>query len=146
MSWWDRQLKTFFKGGVNVDTPADGDLLQYDSATGEWSNFSEAYSTSETDTGKKWIDGKIIYRKVINFGSLTNTSEKSVAHNITGITQVISLTAIATNSGTNYRPLNYVRGGTTAIDALRSDATNVIINSTVDYSAYTAYVIMEYTK
>ena len=44
------------------------------------------YSTSETPTGKTWIDGKPIYRKVIQFGPAFDNSsdlEKSVTHGIT---------------------------------------------------------------
>ena len=33
-------------------------------------NDCNTYSTSETNTGKKWIDGKLIYRKVFTGSSL----------------------------------------------------------------------------
>ena len=44
----------------------------------------EVYSTDETVIGT-WIDGKPIYRKVIDFGALPNANTKSVAHNINDI-------------------------------------------------------------
>ena len=44
-----------------------------------------SYFTDEIDTGMKWIDGKPIYRKVINVGALPNNSEKTIAHNISNI-------------------------------------------------------------
>lgn len=56
------------------------------------------YSTSEQDTGCKWIDGKPIYRKTINFGALPNASAKSVAHNITNIDNFVKVEGIAWTS------------------------------------------------
>lgn len=39
----------------------------------EYINDSNSYSTSEVKTNKRWIDGKPIYRKVLN-GSISNTT------------------------------------------------------------------------
>jgi hypothetical protein len=36
MTWWGRQLKRYFDGGVHVSSPSDDDLLQYNSTTGNW--------------------------------------------------------------------------------------------------------------
>lgn len=36
------------------------------------------YSTSEQNTGRKWIDGKDIYQITIDFGALPNTASKDV--------------------------------------------------------------------
>lgn len=35
-----------------------------------WASISQ-YSTSETNTGKTWINGKPIYRRVIQFGKVS---------------------------------------------------------------------------
>lgn len=40
------------------------------------------YSTNEVNTGKKWIDGKTIYRKVVNFGSFPNNTNKTIELNV----------------------------------------------------------------
>ena len=53
------------------------------------------YSTSEQDTGCKWINGKPIYRKTVNFGVLPNASAKSVTHNITNIDHFVKVEGIA---------------------------------------------------
>ena len=37
------------------------------------------YSMTEQNTGRLWIDGKVIYRKVVNLGSLPNAT-RGVAH------------------------------------------------------------------
>ena len=88
-----------------------------------------------------------VYRKVINFGTLPNNTTKSVAHNIT-ITPMVSFTRIygaATHPGTKFIPLPYVLSGSTAGIELDVTATNVVMVTTGNYSAYTtSYVVLEY--
>ena len=45
------------------------------------------YTTAEQDTGLKWIDGKTIYQKTVDVGSMPDTTPttKFVAHGVTGI-------------------------------------------------------------
>ncbi len=43
-----------------------------------------AYSTDEVDSGSKWIDGKPIYRKVLEFTSITNGSNNDMAIGASG--------------------------------------------------------------
>lgn len=43
------------------------------------------YSTSEVNTGMKWIDGSAIYKKTINVGAVTAGSSTSVNHNISSL-------------------------------------------------------------
>lgn len=50
---------------------------------GEWS-FENTYSTEETFTGKYWIDGKKIYRKVVKHTIETITGETTVIHTSMG--------------------------------------------------------------
>ena len=42
------------------------------------------YSTQEQLIGR-WIDGKLLYEKTINFGTLPNAASKSVSHEISGV-------------------------------------------------------------
>lgn len=44
-----------------------------------------AYSTDEVDTGSKWIDGKTIYRKVLEFTSITNGSNNDMTIGASGV-------------------------------------------------------------
>ena len=58
-------------------------------------NNSNTYSTNEVLTGKAWIDGKPIYRKVINTGSLYfNSNQKNVSHGISNIDNIVYVNAI----------------------------------------------------
>ena len=50
----------------------------------------EVYSTEEQVVGT-WIDGKPIYRKVIDFGALPNSTLKQVPHGISDIDAIVSL-------------------------------------------------------
>ncbi|MCR1899210.1 siphovirus ReqiPepy6 Gp37-like family protein [Irregularibacter muris] len=104
------------------------------------------YSTTEQNTGRLWIDGKTIYRKHVNLGSLTNTTPKSVAHGISNISTVVSLTGFATN-GTVFLPLPLARYNNFASQiGLYMDTTNVVVEPGNDRTSYTGYVVIEYTK
>lgn len=104
------------------------------------------YSTTEQNTGRLWIDGKTIYRKHVNLGSLTNTTPKSVAHGISNLNTVVSLTGFATN-GTVFLPLPLARYNNFASQiGLYIDTTNVVVEPGNDRTSYTGYVVIEYTK
>ena len=64
-------------GTVTGDTLPIGSVVEYDGATipNGWEEIQD-YSTNEIDTGKKWIDGKTIYKKVI-LEELTKTENSS---------------------------------------------------------------------
>ena len=100
------------------------------------------YSASETNTGKTWIDGKPIYRKVYDFGSLPNSGTKNVAIGDDTI-RFISLQGIAV-SGRVAIPIP--GDGSTGTNTVFTSTTNVTIKTSTDMSAYTGYVIAEYTK
>lgn len=107
---------------------------------------SGEYSTAGgVDTGKVWHDGSPILRKVVDMGALLDTGSKQVAHGITGLARVISLSAIAVNATPTWRHVPYVTG--TAIDSLTLEinATVVAIISYADWTDHTAQVVIEYT-
>ncbi|KOA19544.1 MULTISPECIES: siphovirus ReqiPepy6 Gp37-like family protein [Clostridium] len=109
------------------------------------SSFTD-YSTTEQNTGRLWVDGKTIYRKQINLGSLPNATPGSVAHGIANLNTVVSLTGFATN-GTVFLPLPLARYNNFASQiGLYADKTNIVVEPGNDRTAFTGYVIMEYTK
>lgn len=104
------------------------------------------YSTTEQNTGRLWIDGKTIYRKEINLGSLPNAIPGSVAHGISNLSTVTSLSGFATN-GTVFLPLPLARYNNFASQiGLYADTTNIVVEPGNDRTAYTGYVVIEYTK
>lgn len=50
--------------------------------------YKDIYSTTETKTNKVWIDGKPIYRKVVEFGGFPNNGSKDVATGIENISRI----------------------------------------------------------
>ena len=59
------------------------------------------------ETGQLYHDGKKIYQKTIVFGTMPNTTTKTVAHNITGLGYVLQMWGVADN-GTSQLPISYV--------------------------------------
>lgn len=119
-------------------------------------NKINTYSTEETFTGKYWIDGKKIYRKVINFGALPNATVKNV---LTGLQiesiNIVNYYGIANGidvSGNRFsltlpdtHPNNPEQATRLSINTKENEYNLVIITGT-DRSNYTAYIIIEYTK
>lgn len=108
----------------------------------------EVYSTEEQVVGT-WVDGKPLYRKVIDIGNLPSSLEKVVN---TGITNAIirNMYGSAIN-GTTQIPLPYIfpdTSGTITNIALivRNGGSNLHIYTGIDRSAWTGYVTLEYTK
>jgi hypothetical protein len=124
---------------------------------------SGLFDLNEFVTGEQWFPnpvnadpslfsiGRPIYRTVINFGALPNTGSKSVAHNITCYTQT-SFTRIygcATKPTTafSYIPLPFASPVLAENIKIEVDATNVVITTGSDRTAYTtSYVILEYLQ
>ena len=133
----DELLKT-------VDTVEDNNMHPVTSnAVAE----SISYSTTEQVTGGKWIDGKPIYRKVIDFGALPNNTMKSVAHNITNLDKIVNLVGYAV-SGTVTLVIPFV--STTdlpsSIISCAVNGDNLTVTTGTNRSSFTAKFIIEYTK
>lgn len=106
------------------------------------------YSETEQKTGQYWIDGKEIFRKVIDFGALPSSGSKRVAHLISNLgefTFVYAIARVANNNVTVSVP--YVaQNALTSVIALDITATEVVINVGQDRSNLSAKIILEYTK
>lgn len=106
------------------------------------------YSETERVVGK-WIDGRTLYEKTVDCGALPSTAgNKAVAHNISNINKIISITGVAMrDNGLTITLPN------TAVDALSSqivlyaDKTNINIYVASNQSVNTnSYVTLRYTK
>lgn len=110
-------------------------------------NEQNSYSTSEINTGKKWIDGKPIYRKVIEVGTLPNATTKTVAHGISNLGRVVQLYGQAKYISEDITfPLPFISRTNNACVELYATNTNIIVASGVDRTNQTGYVVIEYTK
>jgi hypothetical protein len=124
-----------------VDTVTSGNMH---SVTSNAVAEKVSYSTTEQLTGGKWIDGKPIYRKVIDFGALPNANTKNVAHNITNIGDIVNVSIIA-KSSTEYLLLATGKNSVTDFNAWITK-TNINIHTDSNRSSYNAITILEYTK
>lgn len=105
------------------------------------------YSTSEQRIGT-WIDGKNLYRKVIDFGTLPNNTQANVNHNISNMGQMVNISGVAYTSSTRL-PIPMVGNSGIASGLAISIAvfnSTMRITTNADATAYSAYVILEYTK
>ena len=112
-------------------------------------NENNSYSTEEHPTGKKWIDGKPIYRKVIDCGGMPNASLKNIPNVLSNIDYVISIQGSASN-GSVILPLPYSTSEASNNDSIQvyiadnKTSLNFICKSNL--SSYLGYVTVEYTK
>lgn len=117
----DMQGATAGQAGVHglVPAPAAGDQDKYLSGGGTWEDPPASggvdYSTSEQDTGLKWIDGRAIYQITEQFTTPTNDSyESHIISGTSNVDMVISLEAIIINGTMNgvIGPYPYTRYNT----------------------------------
>nr|DAL39948.1 MAG TPA_asm: Baseplate wedge protein [Caudoviricetes sp.] len=110
---------------------------------------NSTYSTEEQAVGT-WIDGKTIYRKIINFGALPNATKKEVQHNISNISNFTKIEGIAIRNDetkfTQSLPLVYKNAEMFYNTALAVDNTIIEIQTAGDRSMFNGYVTLEYTK
>lgn len=112
------------------------------------------YSTSEIDTGRVWIDGRPIYRKVIRGTvNMTGNSTSRLAHGIQGLTSRWELIKYYGNmrlGGTlSNNPIkqalpyieNTYQSGITSIDA-----THVTISGSYPWGSSEVSLVLEYVK
>ena len=138
----------FATGAIGAGTLANGAVaksnIDYTSV--------DVYSTSETDTCKKWVDGRTIYRKVLVGNITIAVGANDINHGISGITSlepvniVFSIVLSSTTRGVS-RNLSWHRetSGNWANPTQINNTTLTITSSFAwGASAYTA--ILEYVK
>lgn len=132
---------------MTTTDPGEGSVLADNNFIGVYGDepIIEDYSTTETDTGTKWINGDAIYKKTVNIGSLPNNTIKTVTHNIANFGNLVRLEGSFTN-GTNSAPIPYAAPTDTKSVQAYADASNITIGTGEDRSTYTGYVTLYYTK
>lgn len=104
------------------------------------------YSTTETNTGMTWIDGKAIYRKVIAYTG--NPSGQAISTGITGMTWLVNAWGVAKIEGDQiYLPMNfYNQGGWNTFHVSDNGTTIQYQRDTTNYKTIKMYFVLEYTK
>lgn len=107
------------------------------------------YDLQESLTGQQWFTSnpqvkRQTFRKVVEFGTLPNSSTKLVAHGISGASFFTKIYATASNGGT-FIPIPFASTIGEHIE-IYVTATDVGIVTASDRTAYSAYVVLEYLK
>ena len=111
---------------------------------------ANTYSTNETVCGV-WINGKTIYRKVIEFGTLPNNNNKTVHSGITWhdvhVTNLYGVAVDEGDTGLAY-PMNFANPGALSEQiGMRTTGTDEVkVWTGTNRSVLVGYVIIEYTK
>ena len=138
---------------VNVTSISNGQVLAWDSVSEKFVNVTPSsggtsidYSTTEQVIGK-WIDGRDLYQKTVNFGALPNNAYKSTAHDISNLDYIVSFEGTA-KSTTYLLPIPYLHLTTASyyIEVYFTD-TNIVIGTKSDRSGYDkCYITLRYVK
>lgn len=141
-------IKAFQSSGTVAEIVNAHSVSTTNAYSASYVNGALDYSTTEQRIGT-WIDGKPIYRKVVNTGTLPNTQSKTVAHNIENFKRIIRIYGNAYDpiAGAIYPlPITNSEGVQYQV-ALRVSTTNITIATGIDRSNFTeSYVVLEYTK
>ena len=104
----------------------------------------EIYSSNEIVIGN-WINGKPLYRKVVNFGSLPNAGNKEVNHDISNIQNIVNIYGYASD-GSFWLPIPTVSTTLANNVNIYTTVTSIGINTGINRTSYNAYITLEYTK
>ena len=131
-------------GEVNI-----AELIQQATTLGGQVEANASYSTSEQWTGGYWIDGKKIYRKVVDCGALPNATTKTVAHGIYNIANVLSMKGWAYSSTKGFINMPFPMPGNAAYGlslTMPLPLASISLSTSSNYSDYAvSYCILEYT-
>ena len=112
------------------------------------SGIVDEYSLDEVKTNKVWIDGKPIYRKVLDVGSLPNATRKYITYDV-NVDNPFFLNGTAKNSSGNKLGMpsaNAVNLANSVACGWDTANNRVWIETGNDLTAFSGYLILEYTK
>ena len=104
------------------------------------------YSTSEVDTGAKWIDEREIYSKTFYIADTGSGTTTNIPHNISSLRQVVKIEGFYVDpDGKNYPLPSY--GGSASYLHIMVDQTNLSIDvGTTGSANKEAWITIFYTK
>lgn len=131
-----------------VPAPAAGDNSKFLKGDGTWQSLADNYSTTEQNTGSTWVDGKPIYKKTLNIGTLPSSasSGKNTAHNISNLDFVVKVEGAAMASDGARIPLPYADTSGAGVVGVFVNNTNIYVFAGQNRSSYSGYVTLYYTK
>jgi len=116
-------------GGIKV--PADSGM----SVDADGAISGVAYSTTEHKIGRKWIDGKDIYEKIIDYTGALSTTATTLSSGINYISNIIDARCIADNGTEGISPIT-----------VWLDGTDLKGRTVGNFSSQLLHIVIEYTK
>lgn len=104
------------------------------------------FSTDEKVIGT-WIDGKPLYQKTVDCGTLPDKTTKEVLHNIANVDKIVSVDGFCDN-GSTFMPLPYVHDQNVGnqVGIICNTTKVILLSRGANMSGYNGCVILRYTK
>lgn len=101
----------------------------------------------EYRTTKRW-QGKPVYTKSYDFGTLPNASRRTVNHNIENMAACLGAYGVTYHDTDPFGYYFPVYNDTAAVGniGIYANKLNATVTTSVDWSAYSAVIVLEYTK
>lgn len=108
---------------------------------------SACYDTNEREVGC-WIDGKPLYQKTVDIGSLPSNDTKTVAHGVSDIDLIVSCKGFVYNGSYTFLSLPSINVDSLTYGVqLESDRTNISVKTKESwFNVYSGFVTIQYTK
>lgn len=116
-------------GGIKV--PADSGIT----IDAEGAISGVPYSTTEHKTGRKWIDGKDIYERIVDYTGALDNAGGIIASNIDYIDNITNAVCVADNVSEGFSPI-----------VVWLDNTELKGRTEANYSSQLLHIVIEYTK
>lgn len=132
---------------MSVNMKQSGALVPIASLTKAIIPFGVAscYSTEERQVGT-WTNGKPLYQKTVNVGSLPNNASKQVAHNISNMEYAPLIILTASDGNGNFVSIPFTSNNFNFQISCYISGANIIIDAFSNRSAFSGYATIQYTK
>ena len=102
-------------------------------------------TTGQETATNEYIDGKRVYRKRINCGTLANAGNTVVAHGLSNVT-FVKIEGIARVSNVQCFPIPYSSTSSNYSITVGTNSANVTITTGIDRTNCTGFIDLYYTK
>lgn len=137
-----------------LDSMPVGSIVDYDGQISDipagWTQVND-YSTTEMNTGKTWIDGSKIYRKVLSDAVRVSSGNTKINHNISNLEYIVSFTGSYDFGGTEQIPIFGMSCTSSAnwdvsVTGISSTQINITAGSSINNARMIYRFVIEYTK
>lgn len=134
-------------GAVEEELPGLNDWLILRSDGSAWrieADGRQPADAKEFRTGRYWGTAPV-YRQRVNISAGPNAGTASAAHGISGLAAVLKAEGMLDDGAGTFYPLPSPAASAASVH-VAVDGTNVVLDSSANYSAWSGFVLLEYTK